>query len=43
MCQDEALAWMVETSSNVASIITSDNEIVIVTSQRSNVTSNLKT
>lgn len=42
MCQDEALAWMVETSSNVASIITSDNEIVIVTSQRSNVTSNLE-
>ncbi|MCD8298114.1 MAG: aminoacyl-histidine dipeptidase [Prevotella sp.] len=42
MCQDEALAWMVETSSNVASIVTTDNEIKIVTSQRSNVMSNLE-
>lgn len=41
MCQDEALAWMVETSSNVASVTTSDNEINIVASQRSNVMSNL--
>ena len=41
MCQDEALAWMVETSSNVASVATSDNEVRIVASQRSNVMSNL--
>ena len=42
MCQDEALAWMVETSNNVASVVTSENEINIVTSQRSNVMSNLE-
>lgn len=42
MCQDETLAYMVETSNNVASVITSDNEINIVTSQRSNVMSNLE-
>ena len=42
MCQDEALAWMVETSSNVASIVTTDSEIKVVTSQRSNVMSNLE-
>ena len=42
MCQDEALAYMVETSNNVASVITSDNDINIVTSQRSNVMSNLE-
>ncbi len=41
MCQDEELAWLVETSSNVASIQTSDSEAVIVSSQRSNVMSNL--
>lgn len=41
MCQDEALAWMVETSSNVASVVTTDNEITVVASQRSNVMSNL--
>lgn len=41
MCQDEALAWMVETSSNVASVTTTENEITIVASQRSNVMSNL--
>ena len=41
MCQDEALAWMVETSSNIASVTTSDNEVKIVASQRSNVMSNL--
>lgn len=40
-CQDEALAWMVETSSNVASVATTDTEINIVASQRSNVMSNL--
>ena len=42
MCQDEALAWMVETSNNVASVITSDSEINVVASQRSNVMSNLE-
>jgi dipeptidase D len=42
MCQDEALAWMVETSSNVASVKTDENMITVVTSQRSNVTSNLE-
>lgn len=42
MCQDEALAWMVETSSNVASVTTSDDTITIVASQRSNVMSNLR-
>lgn len=42
MCQDDALAWMVETSSNTASVKTCDNMVEIVTSQRSNVTSNLE-
>ena len=42
MCQDEALAYMVETSNNVASVQTSENEINIVASQRSNVMSNLE-
>jgi len=42
MCQDEALAWMVETSSNIASIVTTDNAITVVASQRSNVMSNLE-
>lgn len=41
MCQDEELKWMVETSSNIASVTTCDNEIKIVASQRSNVMSNL--
>ena len=41
MCQDEALAGMVETSSNIASIVTDENEIKVVSSQRSNVMSNL--
>ena len=41
-CQDEAIAWMVETSSNVASVATSDDSINIVASQRSNVMSNLE-
>ncbi len=40
-CQDEALEWMVETSSNVASVITREDGIDIVASQRSNVMSNL--
>lgn len=42
MCQDASLAKMVETSSNVASIITEDDCIKIVASQRSNVMSNLE-
>lgn len=42
MCQDEALAWMVETSSNLAVVKTSDNNITILTLQRSNVMSNLR-
>ena len=41
ICQDEALGGMVETSSNVASIVTGPTEAVIVSSQRSNVMSNL--
>ena len=40
-CQDEALAEMVETSSNVASVMTDETSINIVASQRSNVMSNL--
>ena len=42
MCQDEALAYMVETSSNIASIITTEDKITVVASQRSNVMSNLE-
>jgi len=41
-CQDEAIAWMVETSSNIASIATTDDKVEIVASQRSNVMSNLE-
>ena len=41
MCQDEALAWMVETSNNVASAVTTDTEVTVVCSQRSNVMSAL--
>ena len=41
-CQDEAISWMVETSSNVASVTTTENQIQIVASQRSNVMSNLE-
>lgn len=41
MCQDEEIAWLVETSNNVASIVTSDDKAVIVASQRSNVMSAL--
>ena len=39
---DVAMAWSLETSSNIASVQSSENEIVCVTSQRSNVMSNLK-
>lgn len=35
MCQDEELAWLVETSSNLASVHTTDSECEIVLSQRS--------
>ena len=41
ICQDPALNGMVETSSNIASIETTDSAINIVSSQRSNVMSNL--
>ena len=41
-CQDEALSWLVETSSNLASVSTDENELNVVASQRSNVASNLK-
>ena len=41
MCQDEEIAWLVETSSNLASIATGEKEAVVVTSQRSNVMSAL--
>lgn len=42
MCQDETLAWMVETSSNIASVQSEEDKVVVVSSQRSNVMSNLK-
>lgn len=41
ICQDEALGGMVETSSNLASIHTQEQTIEILSSQRSNVMSNL--
>lgn len=41
MCQDEEIAWLVETSNNVASIVTEDDKAIIVASQRSNVMSAL--
>lgn len=41
MCQDEDLAWLVETSSNIASVETLDGKVKMVASQRSNVMSNL--
>ena len=42
MCQDEALAYMVETSSNVAAVSTKANTVEVLSSQRSNVMSNLE-
>jgi len=42
ICQDPALNEMVETSSNVASVQTTDDSVVFVASHRSNVTSNLR-
>ncbi len=41
ICQDPELNGMVETSSNIAAVHTSENEITILSSQRSNVMSNL--
>lgn len=41
MCQDEMLAWMVETSSNMASVQSEEDKVTVVSSQRSNVMSNL--
>ena len=41
ICQDEALGGMVETSSNIASIHSTETTIDILSSQRSNVMSNL--
>ena len=41
ICQDEALGGMVETSSNIASVHTDEKVINILSSQRSNVMSNL--
>lgn len=41
VCQDEALGGMTETSSNLARVETNESTIDIVTSQRSNVMSNL--
>ena len=41
ICQDLALGGMVETSSNIASVHTSETTIDILSSQRSNVMSNL--
>ena len=41
ICQDKDLGGMVETSSNIASVHTEENEINILSSQRSNVMSNL--
>ena len=41
MCQDEEIAWLGETSNNVASIVTTDNEAKVICSQRSNVMSAL--
>ena len=42
MCQDEELSWLVETSSNVASVATSAGSVEVVASQRSNVMSALE-
>lgn len=41
MCQDKEIDWLVETSSNVASVETTDTECIVVASQRSCVMSNL--
>ncbi len=41
VCQDEALGGMTETSSNLARVETNEKDIMIISSQRSNVMSNL--
>ncbi|MCH5310322.1 MAG: aminoacyl-histidine dipeptidase [Prevotella sp.] len=41
ICQEEALGGMVETSSNIASVHTGESTIDVLSSQRSNVMSNL--
>ncbi|MBO6287538.1 MAG: aminoacyl-histidine dipeptidase [Prevotella sp.] len=41
MCQDEEIAWLVETSNNMASVETKEKEVVVISSQRSNVMSAL--
>jgi len=41
ICQDPDLGGLVETSSNIASVHSSDSEIIALASQRSNVMSNL--
>ncbi len=41
MCQDEEVAWLVETSSNLASVVTTKETMTVVASQRSNVMSAL--
>ncbi len=41
MCQDPDIEWLVETSSNVASIVTTDDNLVVIASQRSNIPSAL--
>ena len=42
MCQDQAIEWLVETSSNLASVKTQeDGSVLVTTSQRSNVMSAL--
>ena len=42
MCQDEEIAWLVETSSNIASVQSAADDVAVVASQRSNVMSNLR-
>ncbi len=41
-CQDKAVDWLVETSSNVASVQSDVDKLVVVSSQRSSVMSNLR-
>ncbi len=41
-CQDKAIDWLVETSSNIASVQSDVDKLVVVSSQRSSVMSNLR-
>jgi len=41
MCQDKDIDWLVETSSNLASVHTEEHTATVLSSQRSNVMSNL--